>query len=69
MWEGECPKFWGGTEEVDKALSIARADLGAVRDTDEVRVAIDAVFKIEFFSRGDDQGLNEITGLGGRRRR
>ena len=65
VWEGEGPKFGGGAEEVNEALSIARADLGAVGDTDEVSMAVDAVLEIEFFSGRDDEGLDEVSGLMG----
>ena len=65
MWEGEGPKFGGGAEEVNEALSVARADLGAVGDADEVSMAVDAVLEIEFFSGRDDEGLDEVSGLMG----
>ena len=65
VWEGEGPKFGGGAEEVNEALSIARADLGAVGDADEVSMAVDAVLEIEFFSGRDDEGLDEVSGLMG----
>ena len=63
VWEGECPKFWGGTEEVDKALSIARADLGAVWDANQVSVAVDPKATVEFLSGRDEQGLEDVSRL------
>lgn len=43
MGKGECPEFWGGAEKMDEALAVARADLGAVGNADEVSVSVYAV--------------------------
>lgn len=63
MWEGECPEFWGGAEEVEKALAGARGNLGAIGDTDKVCVAVVAVFAVQVFAGGDDEGLDAVPGL------
>ncbi|OBZ71278.1 hypothetical protein A0H81_08687 [Grifola frondosa] len=56
--KGERPEFWCGPEDVYEALSIARADFGAVRHTNEVRVSIVAELIIELLAWCDDEGLN-----------
>ena len=48
---------------MEEALAIARANLGAVGDANEVRVSVHAVLGIEFFSGSDNERLDDISGL------
>ena len=63
MGQSKGPEFWRGTEEVEEALAIARANLGTVGDANEVRVSVHAVLGIEFFSGSDNERLDDISGL------
>lgn len=64
---GEChrPELWGGAEDVDEAVAVARADLGAVGDADEIVVPVVAKAAVEVLSRGDEERLDELSGLWG----
>lgn len=61
--EGERPEFWCGPQDVDEALSIAGADLGAIRHAYQICVAVYPKATVEFLSRGDEQGLEDVSCL------
>ena len=48
---------------MNKSLSCAGGDLGAIRDADEVRMTVMAIFTAELLSWCYDEGLYGVSGL------
>ena len=48
---------------MNEALSIARADFGAIRDADEVCVVVVAKLGVELLAGSDDERLEDVAGL------
>lgn len=63
MWEGHGPQFGCRPENVDEAFAIARANFGAVGDSDKVVVAIITKPNVQILPRRNDQRLYEVSCL------
>lgn len=48
---------------MDEAAAVARADLGAVGDANEVCMAVHAEAHVELVAALDAEGLEEVAGL------
>lgn len=63
VWQRQCPQFGRWAQDVDEAFAVARSNLGAIRNADQIGVAVDAESTVQLLARRDDQRLQDLTCL------